>query len=339
MLSLPPPLLCPVLFAGSLVGSGHPGQGERRSGSDRCRGGRRWAGLPRADESHDGGAWPEKRPAEGGHPWWKTRPGAEYQHPTLPVRAFFLICCIITTTCWWYFGHFIKISTVHPQCVWKCRQSGGSGSGHAAANTRPAALLCKYLLTFSWVPQRLWGGFSLIVLLFPSGLLYFGPKRLQCDGVERQTGLQGRAARSPQQGTGEFIKQLYFIVCHYSWRFFFLQASQSLRVIKDTPDLFYQGFIKAKNYPSSTRVEVMTEGGESAMFKQLFQSWRDKEQTQGFGTTYSVGKIGKLHNKTPLSPHPHTDGTKVSAFLCGALQQNRLLLHGYIIHYSWNICV
>lgn len=70
------------------------------------------------------------------------------------------------------------------------------------------------------------------------------------------------------------------------------------------------------------------------MFKQLFQSWRDKEQTQGFGTTYSVGKIGNLHNKTSLSPHPHTDGTKVSVFLCGALQQDRPLLHGYIIYYS-----
>lgn len=59
--------------------------------------------------------------------------------------------------------------------------------------------------------------------------------------------------------------------------------------------LFYQGYVKAKNYPSSTRVEVMTEGGESAMFKHLFQSWRDKGQTQGLGTTYSVGKIGNLY--------------------------------------------
>ncbi|XP_056289651.1 villin-1 isoform X2 [Pseudoliparis swirei] len=54
------------------------------------------------------------------------------------------------------------------------------------------------------------------------------------------------------------------------------------------------GYIKAKNYPSSTSVEVMTEGGESAMFKHLFKSWRDKGQTQGLGTTYSVGKIAKV---------------------------------------------
>ncbi|XP_042365970.1 villin-1 isoform X2 [Plectropomus leopardus] len=54
------------------------------------------------------------------------------------------------------------------------------------------------------------------------------------------------------------------------------------------------GYIKAKNYPSNTSVEVMTEGGESAMFKHLFKSWRDKGQTQGLGTTYSPGKIAKV---------------------------------------------
>lgn len=62
----------------------------------------------------------------------------------------------------------------------------------------------------------------------------------------------------------------------------------------DQSNSFHQGFIKAKNYPSSTSVEVMTEGGESAMFKHLFKSWRDKDQTQGLGTTYSTGKIGNL---------------------------------------------
>uniref|UniRef100_A0A671X6L8 Villin like n=1 Tax=Sparus aurata TaxID=8175 RepID=A0A671X6L8_SPAAU len=54
------------------------------------------------------------------------------------------------------------------------------------------------------------------------------------------------------------------------------------------------GYIKAKNYPSSTSVKVMSEGGESAMFKHLFKSWRDKGQTQGLGTTYNVGKIAKV---------------------------------------------
>ncbi|XP_038584655.1 villin-1 isoform X3 [Micropterus salmoides] len=54
------------------------------------------------------------------------------------------------------------------------------------------------------------------------------------------------------------------------------------------------GYIKAKNYPSSTSVDVMTEGGESAMFKHLFKSWRDQGQTQGLGRTYSIGRIAKV---------------------------------------------
>ncbi|XP_037550095.1 villin-1 [Nematolebias whitei] len=54
------------------------------------------------------------------------------------------------------------------------------------------------------------------------------------------------------------------------------------------------GFIKAKNYPSSTPVDVMSEGGESAMFKQLFKSWKEKGQIKGLGSTHTVGKIAKV---------------------------------------------
>ncbi|XP_061613476.1 villin-1 isoform X1 [Phyllopteryx taeniolatus] len=54
------------------------------------------------------------------------------------------------------------------------------------------------------------------------------------------------------------------------------------------------GYIKAKKYPASTSVEVMCEGGESAVFKHLFKEWRDKNQTQGLGTTHTLGKITKV---------------------------------------------
>uniref|UniRef100_A0A674BEZ5 Villin-like n=1 Tax=Salmo trutta TaxID=8032 RepID=A0A674BEZ5_SALTR len=54
------------------------------------------------------------------------------------------------------------------------------------------------------------------------------------------------------------------------------------------------GFIKAKNYASSTNVEVMAEGGESAMFKHLFISWTEKGQTKGLGNVYTTGKIAKV---------------------------------------------
>lgn len=119
-----------------------------------------------------------------------------------------------------------------------------------------------------------------------SGLLHPGPQRLPCDGVERQTGLKVGASRSFQQGTGPLKKPLITFSLsvdspekEISSRFVFVLLAG-------------QGYIKAKNYPSSTSVEVMAEGGESAMFKQLFQSWRDKGQTQGLGTTHAVGRIG-----------------------------------------------
>lgn len=53
-------------------------------------------------------------------------------------------------------------------------------------------------------------------------------------------------------------------------------------------------FIKMKGYPSSTNVETVNDGAESAMFKQLFQKWSVKDQTTGLGKTFSIGKIAKI---------------------------------------------
>nr|XP_033787634.1 villin-like protein [Geotrypetes seraphini]XP_033787635.1 villin-like protein [Geotrypetes seraphini] len=58
------------------------------------------------------------------------------------------------------------------------------------------------------------------------------------------------------------------------------------------------GFIQAKGYPATTNVEVVNDGAESAMFKQLFQNWRDAEETQGIGKTHSIGKIAKVAQET-----------------------------------------
>uniref|UniRef100_A0A8D0G2V4 Villin like n=1 Tax=Sphenodon punctatus TaxID=8508 RepID=A0A8D0G2V4_SPHPU len=54
------------------------------------------------------------------------------------------------------------------------------------------------------------------------------------------------------------------------------------------------GFIQAKGYPATTNVEVINDGAESAMFKQLFRSWSEKEETQGLGKTYNIGKIATV---------------------------------------------
>ncbi|KAI1891079.1 hypothetical protein AGOR_G00160210 [Albula goreensis] len=53
-------------------------------------------------------------------------------------------------------------------------------------------------------------------------------------------------------------------------------------------------FIRMKKYPSTTNVEVVNDGGESALFKQLFQSWRVRDQTVGMGRTHTVGKIATV---------------------------------------------
>ncbi|XP_063285337.1 villin-1 [Pelobates fuscus] len=53
-------------------------------------------------------------------------------------------------------------------------------------------------------------------------------------------------------------------------------------------------FIRAKNYPASTNVEVQNDGAESAVFKQLFQKWTTKDQTVGLGKTSTVGKVAKV---------------------------------------------
>lgn len=47
-----------------------------------------------------------------------------------------------------------------------------------------------------------------------------------------------------------------------------------------------------KSYPVTTNVETVNDGAESALFKQLFQMWTVKEQTQGLGKAHTRGKVG-----------------------------------------------
>lgn len=53
-------------------------------------------------------------------------------------------------------------------------------------------------------------------------------------------------------------------------------------------------FIKAKNYPITTNVETVNDGAESALFKQLFQRWTVKDQTQGLGKVNTKGRIAHV---------------------------------------------
>ncbi|XP_010156475.1 PREDICTED: villin-1-like, partial [Eurypyga helias] len=54
------------------------------------------------------------------------------------------------------------------------------------------------------------------------------------------------------------------------------------------------GFIKAKNYPMSTSVEMENDGSESTLFRQLFQKWTVPNQSSGLGKTHTVGKVAKV---------------------------------------------
>ncbi|XP_029990695.1 advillin isoform X1 [Sphaeramia orbicularis] len=53
-------------------------------------------------------------------------------------------------------------------------------------------------------------------------------------------------------------------------------------------------FMKSKNYPITTNVETVNDGAESALFKQLFQRWTVKDQTQGLGKVNTRGKIAHI---------------------------------------------
>uniref|UniRef100_H2YUU6 Gelsolin-like domain-containing protein n=1 Tax=Ciona savignyi TaxID=51511 RepID=H2YUU6_CIOSA len=50
-------------------------------------------------------------------------------------------------------------------------------------------------------------------------------------------------------------------------------------------------FIKTKKYKPFTKIQVMAEGAESALFTQFFKDWKRKDHVEGFGKAYSVNKI------------------------------------------------
>ncbi|XP_037626684.1 scinderin like a [Sebastes umbrosus] len=53
-------------------------------------------------------------------------------------------------------------------------------------------------------------------------------------------------------------------------------------------------FIKDKNYPRKTQVQVLPAGGETTLFKQFFFNWLDKEETICPSKPYTIGRIAKV---------------------------------------------
>ncbi|CAB1332128.1 unnamed protein product [Coregonus sp. 'balchen'] len=68
-------------------------------------------------------------------------------------------------------------------------------------------------------------------------------------------------------------------------------------------------FIKEKNYPKHTQVQVLPCGGETTLFKQFFCNWKDKDQTTGPGQAYSVGRIARVAQVPFDSSALHTNKT------------------------------
>ncbi|KAK7915491.1 hypothetical protein WMY93_011252 [Mugilogobius chulae] len=58
--------------------------------------------------------------------------------------------------------------------------------------------------------------------------------------------------------------------------------------------LNHDEFIKTKNYPPTTNIETVNDGAESGLFKQLFQKWTVKDQTQGLGKVNTRGKVAQV---------------------------------------------
>ncbi|CAG0925115.1 unnamed protein product, partial [Notodromas monacha] len=58
-------------------------------------------------------------------------------------------------------------------------------------------------------------------------------------------------------------------------------------------------YIQEKGYPKSTKVERIVEGGEPAVFKQYFKTWREPEDTIGLGRVYSKRQISALCANKP----------------------------------------
>uniref|UniRef100_H2VDH5 Advillin n=2 Tax=Takifugu rubripes TaxID=31033 RepID=H2VDH5_TAKRU len=53
-------------------------------------------------------------------------------------------------------------------------------------------------------------------------------------------------------------------------------------------------YINVKRYPVTTNVETVNDGAESALFKQLFQTWSVKDQSQGLGKVHTRGKVAHV---------------------------------------------
>ncbi|XP_060128082.1 advillin [Zootoca vivipara] len=85
-----------------------------------------------------------------------------------------------------------------------------------------------------------------------------------------------------------------YILDHGGMKIYVWKGKGATKMEKQTAMSKALEFVQMKGYPSSTNLETVHDGAESAMFKQLFQKWTVQNQTAGLGRTYNVGKIAKV---------------------------------------------
>ncbi|XP_062975763.1 advillin [Elgaria multicarinata webbii] len=85
-----------------------------------------------------------------------------------------------------------------------------------------------------------------------------------------------------------------YILDHGGMKVYVWKGKGASKVEKQTAMSKALEFLKMKGYPSSTNLETVHDGAESAMFKQLFRKWTVQDQTAGLGKAYNIGKVAKV---------------------------------------------
>uniref|UniRef100_A0A8C4Q0L1 Scinderin like a n=1 Tax=Eptatretus burgeri TaxID=7764 RepID=A0A8C4Q0L1_EPTBU len=74
-----------------------------------------------------------------------------------------------------------------------------------------------------------------------------------------------------------------------------------------------QDFIEKNNYPRTTKIQVLPDGGETTEFQQFFFDWRGPDDVRTPGKTYTLGSVAQikqvpfdastLHTSAPMAAH------------------------------------
>ncbi|XP_063308484.1 scinderin-like [Pelobates fuscus] len=93
----------------------------------------------------------------------------------------------------------------------------------------------------------------------------------------------------------------------FVWKGKNANANEKKEALKTAED-----FIKKMNYPATTQIMILPEGGENPIFKQYFKDWKDKEQTEGFGKITTKGSIAQV-KPIPFDPKKLHESPKMAA--------------------------